>query len=406
MFDDDTPSSSPTPHPTRIPGSSTSLPLSQSPPGGTALHVSFGHRSASGPGAAAPRFQTPRSCWAESSLLVQLLKSLPSLEHVSFFADASDDGTLVLLFASLISHPSLFPIPPPTVPPSPSVTSTKSLDPRPTPLTSRLRSFGWRQRGAPPPGFRNFSQASIFVSTLHLLRHAHRLSFVVLDADMTEMTAADILVACQELALREKPPGEENEAISLMLCGPIRGWGRAFLQDLVGTFSGIKELFIDRPLRKSSYPHQITFEDLARLLEPLAQLPHLRLLQVGSYALEMDLQERLVLHLAMIIPTLLVVGLLQGDQGITVWWGVWRRANSRSDLPQTVRDEGVRGDEKQGEGGGGVIIMPLGEGHMRMLEDAEAPQEAQNDFPTLRPSWNAYTSRLGCRYGGRDDHCE
>lgn len=201
-----------------------------------------------------------RSCWHESTLLTNLINALPSLNHISFFADASDDSTLALLFASLISHPSSHPVPPPTVPSSPSARSNASGYAPPLPFATRIQSFGWRQRAPPPPQFRLFSQSSTFVSTLHLIRHAHRLSFLVLDADLDEMYKEDILAACKELNLREPPYGEEAEKVSLMLCGPIRGWSRDFLRDLVDTFKGVKELFIDRPLRKSTKTHETTIE--------------------------------------------------------------------------------------------------------------------------------------------------
>ncbi|KAK4685771.1 hypothetical protein P7C73_g4370, partial [Tremellales sp. Uapishka_1] len=274
---------------------------------------------------------------------------------------------------------------------SPSLSSTRSgIAPVPfVPLVQRLKSFGWRQRAPPPANFRHFSQASIFVSTLHLLRHAHKLSFLVLDADMDEMERSDILVALKELALREAPLGETPEKVSVMLCGPIKEW-EGFLKDLVDTFKDIKELFIDRPLRKSSQA-QATFESFVTgdflgpsrpgfviagwpsllvspaphirsantdfsqisLLEPLTRLPYLQLVQVGSYTFTVPLQTSIVLHLARMVPSLLVVGLLS-EEGETVWWGIWRRSAQRLD----------------------VTIQPLGDGHLRILE-----QEARKWMP-------------------------
>ncbi len=76
---------------------------------------------------------------------------------------------------------------------------------------------------------------------------------------MDEMIKDDILVVARELSLREAPIGETPSDVSLMLCGPIKGWD-GFLIDLVKTFKGIKELFIDRPLRKS-FQAQTSFED-------------------------------------------------------------------------------------------------------------------------------------------------
>jgi hypothetical protein len=203
-----------------------------------------------------------RSCWRESAQLVELVTSLPALEHLSFFADASDDSTLALFFSSLITHPSLHTTPPPTLPPSPSSLSTTSATGHVpyVPLTHRLRSFGWRQRASPPSGFRHFSQSTTFVSTLHLLRHAHRLSFLVLDADLDEMDCEDVYAAVKDLSLREAPVGEKADKVSLMLCGPIKGWEQGFLKGLVDSFKDIKELFIDRPLKKQKEAHGTSFD--------------------------------------------------------------------------------------------------------------------------------------------------
>lgn len=188
----------------------------------------------------APRNERrPRSCWHESALLSRMINALPCLQHISFFADASDDSTLSLLFASIIDHPSRHARPQP---------DDEAYEMQP--IAARLKSFGWRQRAAPPSGFRTFSQTSTFVSTMHVLRHAHNLSFLVLDADMDEMGSSDILSAVRELAKREAPLGQEPAKVSLMLCGPIAGWEDGFLDQLVDTFRDIRELFLDRPLKK------------------------------------------------------------------------------------------------------------------------------------------------------------
>ncbi|WVW79020.1 hypothetical protein I302_100983 [Kwoniella bestiolae CBS 10118] len=317
----------------------------------------------------------PRSCWAESSLLTSLINSLPSLNHISFFADASDDSTLALLFASLIPHPSLHAIPPTVLSNSPSTLSTISgshgyphnNNPY-IPFTHRLRSFGWRQRAAPPSNFRQFSQSSTFVSSLHLIRHSHNLSFLVLDADLDELTLPDILTPLKELQLRRSPVGEKSQLISLMICGPIRDWdsvGNGFLKSMVNTFDGIKELFIDRPLKKSTKVKETSFEDFTSLLDPLSSLPYLRLLQIGSYTFTTPLQSSIVRHLSRTIRSLLVVGLL-GEEGETVWWGIWRRASSR----------GMRYlPEGDGQGIGeyddytDTRIKFLGDGELRALEE-------------------------------------
>ncbi|OCF76392.1 hypothetical protein I204_02087 [Kwoniella mangroviensis CBS 8886] len=318
----------------------------------------------------------PRSCWAESSLLTSLLNSLPSLNHLSFFADASDDSTLALLFASLIPHPSLHAIPPTFLSTSPSTLSTISGSYGPSqhsrnpsvyiPFTHRLKSFGWRQRAAPPSNFRQFSQSSTFVSTLHLIRHSHNLSFLVLDADLDELNLVDILTPLKELQLRRSPIGEKSQLISLMICGPIRDWdqegvGNGFLKSMVNTFDGIKELFIDRPLKKSMEVRETSFEDFVStsLLSPLSMLPYLRLLQVGSYTFTNPLQSSIVKHISRNISSLLVVGLL-GEEGETVWWGIWRRASVRG---MKASQEGEYDEYTD------TLIKFLGDGELRILED-------------------------------------
>jgi hypothetical protein len=235
---------------------------------------------------------TPRSCWRESAFLIALLQALPNLEHLSFFADQSDDSTLVLMFATLIPHPSLHPIPPPTsylsssngtpIPksrstrhrhrslasgsttpttPGPSIISKQST---PLPLASRIRSFGWRQRSKPPEGYHAFSTASTFVSTLHLMRHAHNLEYLVLDADMDNIRLSDMTIVLSELRRRKAPPGEKLQPYALTLCGPIVGWtggGEGLLEKMVEESGGyIGELFLDRPLEKRAERY-ITNED-------------------------------------------------------------------------------------------------------------------------------------------------
>lgn len=210
---------------------------------------------------------TPRSCWRESALLISLLQSLPNLEHLSFFADQSDDSTLVLAFATLIPHPSLHPTPPPTQNPSrrentisgrssPSILINPSS---PLPLTSRIRSFGWRQRSKPPLGYEDFSTASTFVSTFHLIRHAHRLEYLVLDADMDKIRSLDITILLAELRRRKAPTGEALRPCALTLCGPIKEWAqdaKGVLEALVRESGGhVGELFLDRPLAKSTERH-------------------------------------------------------------------------------------------------------------------------------------------------------
>jgi hypothetical protein len=209
---------------------------------------------------------TPRSCWRESALLISLLQSLPNLEHLSFFADQSDDSTLVLAFATLIPHPSLHPTPPPTKPGESSRSSPFAIldSSEPIPLATRIRSFGWRQRSKPPPGYSEFSTASTFVSTLHLIRHAHQLEYLVLDADMDNIRSKDITIVLTELRRRKAPAGEALRPCALTLCGPIKEWaqgGKGVLERLVKDSGGhIGELFLDRPLAKSTGRHTVELD--------------------------------------------------------------------------------------------------------------------------------------------------
>ncbi|WVF70389.1 hypothetical protein IAT40_005179 [Kwoniella sp. CBS 6097] len=334
----------------------------------------------------------PRSCWAESSLLTSLIHSLPSLNHLSFFADSSDDSTLALLFASLIPHPSTHAIPPTMLSQSPSALSTISGSSRHpfmpiAPLTHRLKSFGWRQRAAPPTAFRTFAQSSLFVSILHLIRHAHNLSFLVLDADMDEMTPSDIHTTVKELALRRPPVGEKAENVSLMLCGPIKGWEDGFLQGLVDTCDDIKELFVDRPLKKSKQAHATSFEAFTTLLRPLETLPYLRLLQVGSYTFTSALQADIACHLSRTIPSLLVLGLLD-EEGETNWWGIWRRASLRG---LKYHPEGVYDEVYD------TRLKALEDGDLRKLENEV--EEWIKSHPPTPPSTGGCDSEAAERRG-------
>jgi hypothetical protein len=208
---------------------------------------------------------TPRSCWRESALLIALLQALPNLEHLSFFADQSDDSTLALAFATLIPHPSVHPIPPPSRLEATISGRSSPFNPihssEPLPLASRIRSFGWRQRSKPPTGYEEFSTASTFVSTLHLIRHAHELEYLVLDADMDKIRSLDITILLAELRQRKAPTGEALRPCALTLCGPIKEWAggaKGVLEALVKESGGyIGELFLDRPLAKSTERHKV-----------------------------------------------------------------------------------------------------------------------------------------------------
>lgn len=224
-----------------------------------------------------PDDTSPRSCWRESALLIRLLQCLPNLEHLSFFADQSDDSTLALTFATLIPHPSLHPVPPPLPLTTPSVSRTQTPTPNvhagrdatpppaaPLSLATRIRSFGWRQRSKPPVGYHDFSTASTFVSIIHLLRHAHRLTYLVLDADMDLIRPTDLSVVLKELHMRKHPSGETALPFSLIICGPIKGWereGKEILEMIAQESGGsVCELFIDRPLVKSTTNYLIDQE--------------------------------------------------------------------------------------------------------------------------------------------------
>ncbi|WVQ75334.1 hypothetical protein IAR50_004951 [Cryptococcus sp. DSM 104548] len=264
---------------------------------------------------------SPRSCWEESALLVSLLTALPNLEHISFFADASDDATLSLMFAALI----------PPARPSPRRASPFSWqtleDADPTahaPFAQRIKSFGWRQRASPPQFFHQFSQTSTFISILHFVRHAVNLSFLVLDTNTNVTATSDIIAVMRELAAREVPPAGRKR-LSLMLCGPIDGWEEDFLHDLGDAYDDIGELFIDRPMGGSMIP--LSGEDdlgsILDLLQPLTALTHLALLQVGSYAFDTAARLRFATVLSVNLPSLRVIGLL-GSDGETLWMVAWR----------------------------------------------------------------------------------
>lgn len=84
------------------------------------------------------------------------------------------------------------------------------------------------------------------------------------------MDPEDILTVCRELRLRPPPAGEQSERVSLTLCGPIREWdtgskGNSFLDRMVREYDGFRELFIDRPLRKSHEAHATTVDHFVSL---------------------------------------------------------------------------------------------------------------------------------------------
>ncbi|KAE8543357.1 hypothetical protein D1P53_000062 [Cryptococcus gattii VGV] len=277
----------------------------------------------------------PRSCWSESTFLETLINSLPQLEHLCFFADVSDDPTLVLLFSKLIPIPSSYlSQPAPTSLDSLSSSHLQHAPPRHIhkPFSLRLRSFSWRLRAPPPSTFRKFARSSTFVSIHHLVRHTPNLEFLVLDADMDYTASPDILAVLEQLAERDKWAESRPPKLSLMLCGPILGWGDIFLKDLVKAYSNIKELFIDRPLTSPLVLDQVGALDfLVGDLLPLSCLPHLQILQIGSYQIPSDSNTQRIFHvtclLSRYIPSLRIFGVLD-PSGETVWGGIW---------PETLR---------------------------------------------------------------------
>lgn len=86
---------------------------------------------------------------------------------------------------------------------------------------------------------------------------------------MDEMDPEDILTVLRELDKRPPPEGEESERVSLTLCGPIRGWEGGFLGRMVGEYKGLKELFVDRPLRKSHEGHMTSVGNFVSIFSSL-----------------------------------------------------------------------------------------------------------------------------------------
>lgn len=113
------------------------------------------------------------------------------------------------------------------------------------------------------------------------------------------------------------------------------------------------------------------------LLLPLAELPHLTLLQVGSYLFPPAVQIDIVTCLAREVPSLLVVGLL-GEEGETNWWGIWRRASTRrreswyrsaAEWPAQFYTEGIGGRRHRDDRMLDFRLVPLEDGHLRLLEE-------------------------------------
>lgn len=93
------------------------------------------------------------------------------------------------------------------------------------------------------------------------------------------------------------------------------------------------------------------------VLQPLFQhTPHLHLLQVGSYIFSPETQLSIAKQIAKDLRSLLVLG-LNGQEGDTMWWGIWRSGT-----------RGVASADSRVD----VEVRPLEEGDLRRLEDGLA----------------------------------
>ena len=126
------------------------------------------------------------------------------------------------------------------------------------------------------------------------------------------------------------------------------------------------------------------------LVAPLSRLPHLQLLQIGSYTIPTHTQLRIVQRLSTSHTSLLVIGLM-GEEGETHWWGIWRRASARWNAvssgatsgsgsgcpqPSAYTDDPNDPNTEQGliayDHETDIVVAPLEIGHLRTLEsDAE-----------------------------------
>jgi hypothetical protein len=132
------------------------------------------------------------------------------MEHLSIFADGSDDITLSLFFGTDYVRRHIGP---------------------------RLKSFGWRARSETPHELREFYATSMFISFSDFLRHCNRLGCIVLDCntEATAMSAQDldlVLSALQDRQFEVVPNGSSvndrsergHPALTLMLCGLMSRW--------------------------------------------------------------------------------------------------------------------------------------------------------------------------------------
>jgi hypothetical protein len=104
------------------------------------------------------------------------------------------------------------------------------------------------------------------------MRHAHNLEYLVLDADMDKIRTSDITIVLSELRQRKAPPGERLKPYALTLCGPFLGWasdGKEVLAEMANSSGGyIGELFLDRPLEKSTERYIIDRDDFVSIFFP------------------------------------------------------------------------------------------------------------------------------------------
>ena len=139
----------------------------------------------------------------------QLAVALPGLEHLSFFADGSDDITLSLFFGAQNVRQYIAP---------------------------RLKSFGWRARSETPQEARTFAATSMFISFAEFLKDCNQLGCIVLDcnAEAMAMSAQDLELVLSSLQRRQleiqgnstqnHSPQQGYPALTLMLCGLMSRW--------------------------------------------------------------------------------------------------------------------------------------------------------------------------------------
>lgn len=145
----------------------------------------------------------------EVKALHRLAAALPGLEHLSFFADGSDDITLSLFFGAETVRRHIAP---------------------------QLKSFGWRARSETPPDARTFAATSMFVSFSEFLKHCRNLGCIVLDcnAEALAMSAQDLDLVLSSLRDRRIEGREDAGSdstwdlrcprLTLMLCGLMSRW--------------------------------------------------------------------------------------------------------------------------------------------------------------------------------------